>query len=210
MAMATDMTPTAPQQPAAPAATPGALPKPAAPARPATTSVTQRLLALGEIVSLALAVLTLVGCAAILFVFLGSAIAQTGTIKLPESTGNQQDDNLNFSRFTTQELYRQQARSEERTGVLRSCGVLVGVAIAFLALTLFLAAARAEAGAPDQPPTTAGRLARLAPGLAALACATIIITISAPESKPAAPSGGLPVGLPYTLPQVGFPSPPAG
>jgi hypothetical protein len=163
-----------------PAATPAPGPSPA-------RLASQKALAAGAAVSLALALLTLVGCTTLLFIFLAKAVTEAP----PKSEGT---DTLAISRFSMEQTYRQQERVEQRAAVLRSSGLLLGVAVAFIALTALLAAARAEAVAPKEDAGPVARLARLAPALVALVCATLIIILAAPESKPA--TTGLPLAFP--------------
>jgi hypothetical protein len=79
---------------------------------------------------------------------------------------------------------RRPARDEHRAVVLESCGLAAGVAVAFLAVSLILGAARADPG--DQA-TAAARLVPMVPGLVALIGAVVIIAATAPQSRPAQP-----------------------
>ncbi len=166
--------------------TPVASPKAVEPPSATVPSATQRALTLTGFVSLALGVLTLLGCVVVLFVYLGVTLVQAGKVEIPEGTGSKEDSYKDYFKVnvaTTKEGYRQAAQIEQRSAVLRSCGLLAGAAIAFIALALFLGAVQARLANPDAALTFGGRFAPLVPSVVALLCATLIIAICAPESR---------------------------
>jgi hypothetical protein len=154
------------------------------PDRPAKSPATRRWLLIAELAALVMALLTLFGCVVVLFIFLVLSMARGGAVQPPERTGTKEDYS-NFAMFETAEFARQRARAEQREVVYETCALLVGVAVAFFAVKLLLAAAQGRDEEPGRAPTTWERLAPMVPGLVALVCATAIV-VAARESPPAA------------------------
>src|SRR5947209_2377193 len=102
--------------------TSGTAPPPPEPVPAAPPSRLTRALMLCEVTSLVLALVTLLGCIVVLFIFVGGMIGQGGPVA-PEATGRPEDV-YKLSSFATVESYRQQVRAGQRTAVLRSCGLL--------------------------------------------------------------------------------------
>jgi hypothetical protein len=183
----------------------GTTPTPPEPEPPAPPSRITRALVVCELTSLVLALVTLLGCMVVLFVFVGRAIVQENPVKDPEVTQNP-GDIYKLIIFSTAEPIREQVRIGQRAAVLRSCGLLAGVASLFLALTLFLLAVRTEAAVAPRDRTLSWSLARLLPATVALVCAAVLISFSAPEGGPAELSGtahGSPVTTPIAYPGPG-------
>jgi hypothetical protein len=165
-----------------------------------TPSRAMKALAVCEMTSLVIALVTLLGCVVVLFVFVRGVIVEENPVKPPDVTGKPDDINK-MSYFATSEPYRQQVRIGQRAAVLRSCGLLAGVAAMFLALTMFLLAVRTEAGVAPRDRTLAWSLTRMLPATVALVCAAALISFSAPEAGPAE-SPGPHAGSSYAVPPV--------
>jgi hypothetical protein len=140
----------------------------------------------------------------------------TPAVEPPEWSEKREDQNkyFRYQQSEQQRVYARsqeaaawsQHRSQERAAVLPACGLLISVGIAFVAVTLFIVAARAEAAGLDTGSPAIGRFARWMPGVAALVCATVIASVSAPDTRPATtPPGTGPsmYGAPQ-MPPIGF------
>src|SRR4051812_17345970 len=109
-----------------------------------------RVLVAAEYTALAMTFLALFGCLAALFVYTGTSLWQGSEVQVPELTG-QKEDSTRVSTFTARELYRHQAKTEYRAAITQAVAYLAGTAVGFLAVALFLRAARAPAEGPTTP-----------------------------------------------------------
>ena len=200
--------PTSPSESVVPAtaATTGQSSKTAA--KPPKTPWT--LVEIGEYVCSGLAVLMLIGAAAVVLNFLVGSKDDIPKVQTYPESKARGDDFARSNAYATYEVLRHQALSERRASVLQSSGVLVGVAVAFIALALLSKGARAaparvvkgDDGKGDGVTGWDGRLAGVLPGIVALICATVIVTVSSSDGRPAAP--GAPA---YGIPTAGFAPP---
>lgn len=154
---------------------------------------------IGQVVTLTLAVLTLAVCGYRLTVFAaGSADVYTPP-ELPQSdAGASAKERYNAT--VGNYMVKHGMRSQERANVTASTGMLVGVALAFVAIALSLTAAQAEFAGGEVPATTAARAARWAPGVVALVSAAAVTAACASEAKPPGP-GGLATPISTFVPQ---------
>lgn len=90
-------------------------------------------------------------------------------------TGDLTKDAFYMARHETQVRLQYQARSEASNLVFSSIGLLVGVAMAFIGVALFLMGIRGDMDASGKGKEMSFRLARLSPGMLAILCATIIV-----------------------------------
>jgi hypothetical protein len=137
-----------------------------------------------------MSLLIFVGCTVVLFIFLITYLGRVETVPLPEPSGAK-PDYYRITLYETERFARQRARAEQRAAVYETCALLFGVAVAFFALKLFLAAVRGWDEEPGRAGTAWERLAPMVPALVALACATLIV-VTAREVSPYAgePEGG--------------------
>jgi hypothetical protein len=139
-----------------------------------------------------MSLLTLFGCAVVLFIFLVAALVRGGDVKVPEEKGDSKDYSRTYV-FETEQFAQQRLKAEQREAVYETCALLVGVAVAFFALKLFLAAARGWDEVPGRAPTVWERLAPMVPALVALACATAIVVASRQTPMAASPEPAKPI-----------------
>jgi hypothetical protein len=144
---------------------------------------------------LALAVLTLLATVVVLSTYV---IRSVGPAE--EARGGEKDDPTRPARPVVIDLSRRYVQLEQRAAVIESCGLIAGVGVAFLAVSLILGAARVEY---DENAPTLARLVPLVPGVVALIGAVVIIAVTAPQSRPTQ-QGAYPTPS-YTVPQA-FPT----
>jgi len=164
-----------------------------------------RLILGGQVVSLALAVVTLGVCAYRLAAF---AAGPSERIEVPEppATGAKPDEVSRYNNLAYTSAARQAIRTQERVIVSTSAGLLVGVALACVGIALSLTAAATEISGADGL-STAARVGRWAPGAVALVCAALVTAVCAAESKPTTGVGaGLPANAIAIPPSVGQPT----
>jgi hypothetical protein len=157
-------------------------------------SFAPRVLVAGEYTALVMTFLALFGCLAALFVYTGNSLSQGAAVRIPEPdlTGKREDNYAQLSYFTTRETYRRQAQEQYRAAVTQAVAYLAGAAVAFLAVGLFLRAARAPL---TTPVTVWDRLGQFAPAMVALVCATLIFifaVVRSSESSAITPPYGYP------------------
>jgi hypothetical protein len=152
------------------------------------------VLAISQSVCLILAVLT----------FLGTVVALSGFVaravwpREEPAAAERADDPNRAYRQAMADLSRRAVQLEQRAVMIESCGLMAGVAVALLAVSLILGAARAV---PGDKATAVERLAPIVPGVVALIGAVVIIAVTAPQGRPAAPQGTFPT-QPYPVPQA--------
>ena len=190
------------------------------------------MLATSGLISQALALLTFLLCVGFLAWYLVITLRQSWPAQLAEGTGTK-EEYARLNAFYKQEFTRQQMGPDQRTIVLKSCGLLAGLAIGFLALTLFFGAARLELersesavtgsewpvpATPSIPGTSAPvekmastlsfsvRFAPFIPSIVGLICATFILSAALSDNRPAGPQ----IGYSYSpAPYLSSPTPPA-
>ena len=125
-------------------------------------SFAPRVLVAGEYTALVMTFLALFGCLAALFVYTGNSLSQGAAVRIPEPdlTGKREDNYAQLSYFTTRETYRRQAQEQYRAAVTQAVAYLAGAAVAFLAVGLFLRAARAPLTTPVTVWDRLGQFAR--------------------------------------------------
>ncbi|HKB37974.1 MAG TPA: hypothetical protein VKD72_16120 [Gemmataceae bacterium] len=158
-----------------------------------------RLVAVGEPVALGMALITFVGAVVVLFIFVGGSLARDSP-PAPPVTGKVEDYSA-LSKFATEEAARQRDKAERRAAMYQSCALLAGVAVAFVAVALFLGAVRREGEASGDGAGAASRLVSFAPGMVAAICAALIIAAAREDSAPAGQGPQLPA--PYIAPISG-------